>query len=788
MKEKSTLLKYISGLEKKPDGGKVKVQGHKILESNISNIAREAINNGIDPYTALAISMQETGIGTMGRKPNILYHINPDYYNTSEAGPKVGINSINKQMHYAKNLQDRGIIPQGENYLIQGYNGYGKINIGHPDLEGATSMYGQEIPDSGIDFRKTPLYGDRILDIKNNLRHNNNINNLVQPEQYPRVDYNNIVDRTWKNKLEEGGTMEEYKKGGIHIKPSHVGKFTAYKKRTGKTTEEALHSKDPHVRAMANFARNASHWKHEYGGKVDYFAYGGHNYNDFLNQPRFEQTNIMAEGGMNYNDMLNQPRYIQTNIMDDGGYTTTQEDTINTLDNNGFNRTMLGANSIVDPFNPLMGFVQDLPNRGFFGGVKALAGAGAVLSGATLGYEKAFGKHHPIVDYYNGATSTGKDNINKDQSTNFVRPNTNNKYSLFVEGGELDVFAPGGQNPWGQPQEPSMLDWNKNLKTPGSNREVNYYKTSPFMFDLTSQMDNIANRSDFSTSKPFDNNQPLYNTYPDTGSNIDTKNISSARYGDGRGAHIAGNALTGLGMINDVVGETQNYNKYRELLRKLGNTNNKYGVSNPINPFGDYTVNPGVGPNFQLTKNTPINDNMKDGGHWIQKAVNPAHKGYCTPMSKSTCTPKRKALAETFKKHHGFHEEGGIVNQDRVNKEVIKPTTSPQKDKSNIIKHPNQILKEVAYKRTQEMAIPDYNAIPLMTRKFNDENLPLQNCDASVNVNKKGLKNAPKSIPVKTKTTSKIKDTQYKEGGEYYLSDEDIQYIMKCGGQIEYLD
>ena len=37
-------------------------------------------------------------------------------------------------------------------------------------------------------------------------------------------------------------------------------------------------------------------------------------------------------------------------------------------------------------------------------------------------------------------------------------------------------------------------------------------------------------------------------------------------------------------------------------------------------------------------------------GKWIQKAVNPAHKGYCTPMTKATCTPKRKALAMTFKK------------------------------------------------------------------------------------------------------------------------------------------
>lgn len=36
--------------------------------------------------------------------------------------------------------------------------------------------------------------------------------------------------------------------------------------------------------------------------------------------------------------------------------------------------------------------------------------------------------------------------------------------------------------------------------------------------------------------------------------------------------------------------------------------------------------------------------------NWIKKAVNPAHKGYCSPMTKKTCTPKRKALAKTLKK------------------------------------------------------------------------------------------------------------------------------------------
>jgi hypothetical protein len=35
---------------------------------------------------------------------------------------------------------------------------------------------------------------------------------------------------------------------------------------------------------------------------------------------------------------------------------------------------------------------------------------------------------------------------------------------------------------------------------------------------------------------------------------------------------------------------------------------------------------------------------------WIQKAINPKHKGYCTPQTKATCTPKRKALAQTLRK------------------------------------------------------------------------------------------------------------------------------------------
>lgn len=59
------------------------------------------------------------------------------------------------------------------------------------------------------------------------------------------------------------------------------------------------------------------------------------------------------------------------------------------------------------------------------------------------------------------------------------------------------------------------------------------------------------------------------------------------------------------------------------------------------------------------------NPEYKSGGkHWIQKAINPKHKGYCTPMTKPTCTGRRRALALTFKKHHGFHKKEMGGTQD----------------------------------------------------------------------------------------------------------------------------
>lgn len=49
----------------------------------------------------------------------------------------------------------------------------------------------------------------------------------------------------------------------MHIKEADRGKFTALKKRTGKTTEQLTHSKNSLTRKRAIFAQNAKYWRYK---------------------------------------------------------------------------------------------------------------------------------------------------------------------------------------------------------------------------------------------------------------------------------------------------------------------------------------------------------------------------------------------------------------------------------------------------------------------------------------------------------------------------------------------
>lgn len=84
----------------------------------------------------------------------------------------------------------------------------------------------------------------------------------------------NITETTMNN-LEAnyaalGGFLNQYADGGsIHINPDNKGKFNATKERTGKTTEELTHSKNPLTRKRAIFAQNAAKWHHAFGGELN---------------------------------------------------------------------------------------------------------------------------------------------------------------------------------------------------------------------------------------------------------------------------------------------------------------------------------------------------------------------------------------------------------------------------------------------------------------------------------------------------------------------------------------
>ena len=168
--------------------------------------------------------------------------------------------------------------------------------------------------------------------------------------------------------------------------------------------------------------------------------------------------------------------------------------------------------------------------------------------------------------------------------------------------------------------------------------------------------------------------------------------IANYRHG-GRTRKFGGGRTNLLEQLGRVEGERSNPNRRAEISRVHGELNRGYakggragfahgmsagkkaikkilkpkGVFKPKGFKGSDEVRAllkGVRPNKRRTFKTHGKDvptmaaeggriGLKKGGSdkkWIQKAVDPKHKGYCTPMTKKTCTPARKALARTFKK------------------------------------------------------------------------------------------------------------------------------------------
>ena len=74
-----------------------------------------------------------------------------------------------------------------------------------------------------------------------------------------RINSFNILKEMF-DEYKSGGVL--FAKSGIHIKPENRGKFTALKKRTGKSSTWYKEHGTPAQRKMATFALNAKKWHH----------------------------------------------------------------------------------------------------------------------------------------------------------------------------------------------------------------------------------------------------------------------------------------------------------------------------------------------------------------------------------------------------------------------------------------------------------------------------------------------------------------------------------------------
>jgi hypothetical protein len=96
----------------------------------------------------------------------------------------------------------------------------------------------------------------------------------------------------------------------------------------------------------------------------------------------------------------------------------------------------------------------------------------------------------------------------------------------------------------------------------------------------------------------------------------------------------------------------------RQKIGEYANENYPWGAKDdPAAPWNEpeFPEDEDEGPDPDERHDTDHGE-MDEDDKWIQKAVDPAHKGYCKPMTKDTCTPKRKALAKRFKA--GIEDEG----------------------------------------------------------------------------------------------------------------------------------
>lgn len=285
------------------------------------------------------------------------------------------------------------------------------------------------------------------------------------------------------------------------------------------------------------------------------------------------------------------------------------------------NSVALGANSLTGYYSP----IHALPNTGFLGKIKAAAGLASGLAGSYLGYAKLFAKDKSYLtdeskqmvgDKLQAALKTNstitsplQTNENKTAAENIN--SITNPYQNWVDKNRPDRPAYNG------PLEAYIDDFTKaplhkiNPLPVTTNEKINNM-TPPYMNEapIESYWQTGGELPIVQMGKNYYGNKTAYmNTFGQDNSIMfdpmaeenNTQQVISR--GDPLGFVTAMNAVAGLGIFNDVMSQTDIQKQYEEMLRRTGNTDNRFVAQNPNNPFGTYTPNAPMASNFMNVRN-----------------------------------------------------------------------------------------------------------------------------------------------------------------------------------------
>lgn len=192
----------------------------------IKQITLAALAQGNDPYTALAIGMQESGLGTnknfngqenYGQVDKNKWRGNPELMQMIKSNPQLNANAVAMNYVLRKKLEENK--DADEAVKIQGYNGY-RLHANN-DI-GAKTMYGIDLTKypQGYDLRADPRYGKSVLDLRENvLKKNKTITDFVESLK-PNNQFSGIRVRVENN---PNGTKKlSYMKGDALVRQVDV--------------------------------------------------------------------------------------------------------------------------------------------------------------------------------------------------------------------------------------------------------------------------------------------------------------------------------------------------------------------------------------------------------------------------------------------------------------------------------------------------------------------------------------------------------------------------------------